>query len=176
MHGSYQCRAHSRQRLSLPPTPKYQPQHGTGVGHRDHGRQLRLHRQGRPLGPVRLCLSRARATTIGQRPDATAVIDFALNPPIQHPTHTPKQPTSSVFDNIRKFLQFQLTVNVVALTITFLSAVSVRASRGGNDTHTRVFVCVCVIYINVCVCDVYLCRCLQSPTSDHARTHARPPN
>eukprot|EP00529_Nitzschia_sp_RCC80_P005712 CAMPEP_0113447230 /NCGR_PEP_ID=MMETSP0014_2-20120614/4128_1 /TAXON_ID=2857 /ORGANISM="Nitzschia sp." /LENGTH=1038 /DNA_ID=CAMNT_0000338373 /DNA_START=398 /DNA_END=3514 /DNA_ORIENTATION=+ /assembly_acc=CAM_ASM_000159 len=28
----------------------------------------------------------------------------------------------SVFDNIRKFLQFQLTVNVVALTITFLSA------------------------------------------------------
>lgn len=29
-----------------------------------------------------------------------------------------------VFDNIRKFLQFQLTVNVVALTITFLSAVS----------------------------------------------------
>lgn len=30
----------------------------------------------------------------------------------------------SVFDNIRKFLQFQLTVNVVALTITFLAAVS----------------------------------------------------
>lgn len=30
----------------------------------------------------------------------------------------------SVFDNIRKFLQFQLTVNVVALTITFLSAVA----------------------------------------------------
>eukprot|EP00752_Nemacystus_decipiens_P016220 g14503.t1 len=30
----------------------------------------------------------------------------------------------SVFDNIRKFLQFQLTVNVVALTLTFLSAVS----------------------------------------------------
>jgi len=30
----------------------------------------------------------------------------------------------SVYDNIRKFLQFQLTVNVVALTITFLSAVS----------------------------------------------------
>ena len=30
----------------------------------------------------------------------------------------------SVFDNIRKFLQFQLTVNVVALTITFVSAVS----------------------------------------------------
>jgi len=29
----------------------------------------------------------------------------------------------SVFDNIRKFLQFQLTVNVVALTITFLTAV-----------------------------------------------------
>ena len=29
----------------------------------------------------------------------------------------------SVFDNIRKFLQFQLTVNVVALTITFLAAV-----------------------------------------------------
>lgn len=29
----------------------------------------------------------------------------------------------SVFDNIRKFLQFQLTVNIVALTITFLSAV-----------------------------------------------------
>jgi Ca2+-transporting ATPase len=29
----------------------------------------------------------------------------------------------SVYDNIRKFLQFQLTVNVVALTITFLSAV-----------------------------------------------------
>jgi len=28
----------------------------------------------------------------------------------------------SVYDNIRKFLQFQLTVNVVALTITFLSA------------------------------------------------------
>lgn len=30
----------------------------------------------------------------------------------------------SVFDNIRKFLQFQLTVNVVALTITFLSSVA----------------------------------------------------
>ena len=30
----------------------------------------------------------------------------------------------SVFDNIRKFLQFQLTVNVVALTITFLAAVA----------------------------------------------------
>ena len=30
----------------------------------------------------------------------------------------------SVFDNIRKFLQFQLTVNVVALIITFLSAFS----------------------------------------------------
>jgi Ca2+-transporting ATPase len=29
----------------------------------------------------------------------------------------------SVYDNIRKFLQFQLTVNVVALTITFLAAV-----------------------------------------------------
>lgn len=28
----------------------------------------------------------------------------------------------SVFDNIRKFLQFQLTVNVVALTITFVAA------------------------------------------------------
>jgi len=28
----------------------------------------------------------------------------------------------SVFDNIRKFLQFQLTVNVVALTLTFISA------------------------------------------------------
>lgn len=28
----------------------------------------------------------------------------------------------SVFDNIRKFLQFQLTVNVVALTLTFVSA------------------------------------------------------
>ena len=30
----------------------------------------------------------------------------------------------SVFDNIRKFLQFQLTVNVVALTLTFVSAVT----------------------------------------------------
>lgn len=30
----------------------------------------------------------------------------------------------SVFDNIRKFLQFQLTVNIVALTLTFLSAVT----------------------------------------------------
>jgi magnesium-transporting ATPase (P-type) len=30
----------------------------------------------------------------------------------------------SVFDNIRKFLQFQITVNVVALTMTFLSAVA----------------------------------------------------
>lgn len=30
----------------------------------------------------------------------------------------------SVYDNIRRFLQFQLTVNVVALTITFLSAVA----------------------------------------------------
>jgi Ca2+-transporting ATPase len=29
-----------------------------------------------------------------------------------------------VFDNIRKFLQFQLTVNVVALTVTFLGAVT----------------------------------------------------
>jgi len=30
----------------------------------------------------------------------------------------------SVFDNIRKFLQFQLSVNVVALTVTFVSAVA----------------------------------------------------
>eukprot|EP01038_Epipyxis_sp_PR26KG_P004934 gene4934-6902_t len=30
----------------------------------------------------------------------------------------------SVFDNIRKFLQFQLTVNVVALTLTFVSALT----------------------------------------------------
>lgn len=30
----------------------------------------------------------------------------------------------SVFDNIRKFLQFQLTVNLVALTLTFVSAVT----------------------------------------------------
>lgn len=30
----------------------------------------------------------------------------------------------SVFDNIRKFLQFQLTVNVVALTITFIAAIA----------------------------------------------------
>jgi P-type E1-E2 ATPase len=30
----------------------------------------------------------------------------------------------SVFDNIRKFLQFQLTVNVVALTITLVSAIT----------------------------------------------------
>lgn len=30
----------------------------------------------------------------------------------------------SVYDNIRKFLQFQLTVNVVALLLTFISAVS----------------------------------------------------
>jgi len=32
----------------------------------------------------------------------------------------------SVFDNIRRFLQFQLTVNVVALVITFLAAVTRR--------------------------------------------------
>lgn len=32
----------------------------------------------------------------------------------------------SVFDNIRKFLQFQLTVNVVALTLTFMSALTGR--------------------------------------------------
>jgi len=30
----------------------------------------------------------------------------------------------SVFDNIRKFLQFQLTVNIVALTLTFFSAIT----------------------------------------------------
>lgn len=30
----------------------------------------------------------------------------------------------AVFDNIRKFLQFQLTVNVVALTLTFISALT----------------------------------------------------
>lgn len=30
----------------------------------------------------------------------------------------------SVFDNIQKFLQFQLTVNVVALTITLVSAIN----------------------------------------------------
>lgn len=32
----------------------------------------------------------------------------------------------AVFDNIRKFLQFQLTVNAVALTLTFISAVTGR--------------------------------------------------
>lgn len=84
--------------------------------------------------------------------------------PQHHHTHTPHPPTtapsstpstipfsrfhhpplffnqtirSSVFDNIRKFLQFQLTVNVVALIITFLSAVSVRA------VCTYIVVCVC---------------------------------
>jgi magnesium-transporting ATPase (P-type) len=30
----------------------------------------------------------------------------------------------AVFDNIRKFLQFQLTVNVVALSLTFMSALT----------------------------------------------------
>ena len=30
----------------------------------------------------------------------------------------------TVYDNIRKFLQFQLTVNIVALVITFICAVS----------------------------------------------------
>jgi magnesium-transporting ATPase (P-type) len=30
----------------------------------------------------------------------------------------------AVFDNIRKFLQFQLTVNIVALTLTFISALT----------------------------------------------------
>jgi len=43
------------------------------------------------------------------------------------PTHSIRFRTffarRSVYDNIRRFLQFQLTVNVVALTITFLSAV-----------------------------------------------------
>jgi magnesium-transporting ATPase (P-type) len=32
----------------------------------------------------------------------------------------------SVFDNIRKFLQFQLTVNAVALSVTFLAAMTAR--------------------------------------------------
>ena len=33
----------------------------------------------------------------------------------------------SVFDNIRKFLQFQLTVNIVALLLTFISAVTAQS-------------------------------------------------
>lgn len=34
----------------------------------------------------------------------------------------------SVYENIRKFLQFQLTVNVVALFLTLISALSQRES------------------------------------------------
>lgn len=34
----------------------------------------------------------------------------------------------SVYDNIRKFLQFQLTVNVVALTVAFIGALTGRGS------------------------------------------------
>ena len=33
----------------------------------------------------------------------------------------------SVFDNIRKFLQFQLTENIVALLLTFISAVTAQS-------------------------------------------------
>ena len=36
-----------------------------------------------------------------------------------------------VYDNIRKFLQFQLTVNVVALTLNFLAAVTGILQRFG---------------------------------------------
>jgi calcium-translocating P-type ATPase len=44
----------------------------------------------------------------------------------------------SVFDNIRKFIQFQLTINVVALTISFASAVYC-AFYPPNDTATKAF-------------------------------------
>jgi magnesium-transporting ATPase (P-type) len=37
----------------------------------------------------------------------------------------------SVYDNIRKFLQFQLTVNVVALVVSFTGAVTGRGSPLG---------------------------------------------
>ena len=79
----------------------------------------------------------------------------------------------SVFDNIQKFLQFQLTVNVVALTLTFISAVT------GNEPPLNavcMYVCmyVCIyayvhfvycmyehryVYTHVCiyVCMYYAC-------------------
>jgi len=46
----------------------------------------------------------------------------------------------SVFDNIRKFLQFQLTVNVVALVVTFISACT-----GGNPPINAVM----MLWINL---------------------------
>ena len=51
----------------------------------------------------------------------------------------------SVFDNIQKFLQFQLTVNVVALTLTFVSAVT-----GNEPPLNAVCMCVC-IYMHMCI-------------------------
>ncbi len=64
-------------------------------------------------------------------------------------------PYRSVYDNIRKFLQFQLTVNVVALMIC-----TIGACLGFGTPLKPVQVCMCVckhmyvcvyIYVYVCV-------------------------
>lgn len=44
----------------------------------------------------------------------------------------------SVYDNIRRFLQFQLTVNVVALTICLVGAVTGKVTHTPYSLHTRV--------------------------------------
>ena len=48
----------------------------------------------------------------------------------------------SVFSNIRKFLQFQITVNITAVLITFVSAVA-------NDDMEPVLTAVQLLWINL---------------------------
>lgn len=55
----------------------------------------------------------------------------------------------SVYDNIRKFLQFQLTVNVVALTIVFVGAVA-GFDPPLNAVMMLWYVCICICETNEC--------------------------
>ena len=45
----------------------------------------------------------------------------------------------NVYDSIAKFLQFQLTVNVVAVTVAFLGACAIKVS----NSITYIIICLC---------------------------------
>jgi len=65
----------------------------------------------------------------------------------------------NVYDSISKFLQFQLTVNVVAVIVAFTGACLTQV-RVCVSVCVSVCVCVCVcVCVSVCVC-VRVCVCV----------------
>ena len=67
----------------------------------------------------------------------------------------------SVYDNIRKFLQFQLTVNVVALALTFVAAVSQHEPPLNPVMMLWVRTGPCVVHVRLKVCGL-LISCASS--------------